>query len=77
MATGLPIITSDSPGMTEAVGAAGVVVPGGDPDVTARAIARMADDEDAWLESSAASRTHALGCRWESVVEVLSSVRAV
>jgi len=77
MATGLPIITSDSPGMKEAVGAAGVVVPGGDPDVTARAIARMADDEDAWLESSAASRTHALGCRWESVVEVLSSVRAV
>lgn len=76
MATGLPTITSDSPGMKEAVGAAGVVVPGGDPALTAIHLARMADDEETWLERSVAARAHALGCRWESVVEVLSSARA-
>lgn len=73
MATGLPVVTSDLPGMKEAVGAAGLVIPRGDPRGMAEALAMLADDEGAWIQRSRAAREFAKGNGWESVARTLLS----
>ncbi len=75
MAMGLPVVVSDEPGMVDAVGAAGIVVPGGDPDGMARRMAELADDDDAWLARSSASRAQAAASNWSDVARTLLSFR--
>lgn len=71
MATGLPVITSDSAGMVEACGDAAAIVPSGDPAGMAREIARLANDAAEWSAASAASRRRATRFSWHTVVEAL------
>lgn len=73
MATGLPVVTSDLPGMKEAVGAAGIVIPRGDPRGMAGALAAMADDEGAWIRRSRAAREFAKDNGWGPVAKTLIS----
>lgn len=75
MAMGLPVVVSDEPGMVDAVGAAGIVVPGGDPDGMARRMVELADDDDAWLARSSASRAQAAASNWSDVARTLLSFR--
>lgn len=73
MGMGLPVVVSDEPGMVDAVGAAGIVVPRGDPDAMARRIAELANDENAWLARSSASHRQAAASDWRDVAQTLLS----
>ncbi len=74
MATGLPVIVSDSPGMLESVLDAGVVTPQGDVASIARAIAELADDTERWSEFSQLSLQRARSRTWESTARELLAV---
>lgn len=74
MATGLPVIVSDSPGMLESVLHAGVVTPQGDVASIARAIAQLADDAERWAQLSELSLERAMARTWESAARELSAV---
>lgn len=59
MATGRPVVATDTPGMSEYVPAtAGVLVPPGDGDALAEAICRLLDDPDMAAAMGAAGRSH-------------------
>ena len=70
MATGLPVVCSDSPGLVEACADAAIVVPGGAPDGLAAAFVRLADDDE-WARRSRASRERASAFTWEGAVSAL------
>lgn len=72
MATGLPVITSDSAGMVEACGgAAAAVVPNGDPAGMATELARLANDTAKWSAASSASKQRAAQFSWQRVTDAL------
>lgn len=64
MATGLPVIASRIGGLPEVVGDAGMLVPPGDPEALAAAIAELADDPAERARRATASREHALTHDW-------------
>ena len=70
MATGLPVVCSDSPGRVEAWADAAIVVPGGAPDGLAAALVRLAEDDE-WARRSRASRERASAFTWEGAVSAL------
>lgn len=75
MASGLPVITSDSVGMMEAVGDAGFVVPGGNAEGMAEVIVTLAESED--LRSIAAERAlvRSRAFSWEQVAKTFAALR--
>jgi len=56
MSVGLPAVVSDAPGITEAVGDAGLVAPRGDVAAFSEAFSRIASDESARLDLGARAR---------------------
>ena len=72
MATGLPVITSDSPGMVEACGDAAAIIPGGDPAGMAAQVSLLANDSSEWSAASAASTLRASQFSWRRVAEALA-----
>jgi glycosyltransferase involved in cell wall biosynthesis len=59
-ANGLPVVASDHPGLVEAVGDGGLLVPAdAGPDRWIRAVARIWDDPDRWMSLSDRARIHA------------------
>jgi glycosyltransferase involved in cell wall biosynthesis len=69
MARGCPVVTSDAACLPEVVGDAGDVVPVGDVDALAAALARLVDDDDHRAARSAAARDHARGFTWAASAE--------
>ena len=64
-AAGLPVVATDVGGVAAAVGDAALLIPPGDADAAARALARISDDEqlrERLIERGlAAARQHTLG----------------
>jgi glycosyltransferase involved in cell wall biosynthesis len=48
MSIGLPVVATDHGGPREFLGGSGLLVPPGDPDALARALAELLDDADRW-----------------------------
>lgn len=74
MASGLPVITSDSVGMIEAVGDAGFVVPGGNPEGMAEVIVRLADSRAERTAARDRSLTRAKRFSWANVATAFASL---
>lgn len=74
MASGLPVITSDSVGMIEAVGEAGFVVPGGNPEGMAEVIVKLANSEAERTTAAARSMDRAKRFTWSSVASTFASL---
>jgi phosphatidylinositol alpha-mannosyltransferase len=78
MAAGLPLVASDIPGYREVVrdGVDGVLVPPGDPEALASAVARVLDDQGLRAGFAAAGRERAARYDWDVVVgEVMAAYR--
>lgn len=75
MASGLPVITSDSVGMVEAVGESGFVIPGGDAEGMAEVIVTLAESET--MRSTAAQKAliRAQAFSWEHVARTFAALR--
>lgn len=59
-ANGLPVVASDLPGLVEAVGTGGALVPhDAGPDQWIRAVGEIWDDENHWMDLSDRARMHA------------------
>jgi alpha-1,3-rhamnosyl/mannosyltransferase len=71
MATGLPVICSDSPGMLEACADAAIVAPMGEVEPLADAMVSLAEDDAAWRERSAAGWARAQGFSWERTMRAI------
>ncbi len=56
MAQGLALVVSDGPGNPEAVGDSGIVVPAGDVDAWAAALAALAPSASGWVPRRASER---------------------
>ncbi len=67
LASGTPVVCSDSPGLLEAVGDVGLVSPRGDVGGMADNLARLALDSDEWTARSAAGVERAAGFTWAEV----------
>lgn len=65
MATGLPVICSDSPGMLEACADAAIIAPMDEVEPLVDGMLSLAEDDAAWRERSAAGWTRAQGFSWE------------
>ena len=70
MARGCPVVVSDAGSLPEVAGEAGVVVPVGDVDALAGALAAIVDDDTHRKELSAAARFRATGFTWERSAEL-------
>ncbi|SFR90845.1 Glycosyltransferase involved in cell wall bisynthesis [Microbacterium sp. cf046] len=76
MASGAAVIASDIGGIPEACGGAGVLVPAGDTDALALALAALTDDEDALRALQASSRERARSRDWSVVARELDAALA-
>ncbi|GAA0335788.1 glycosyltransferase family 4 protein [Micropruina glycogenica] len=74
MACGLPVITSDSVGMIEAVGEAGFVVPGGNPEGMAEAIVILAESEAERTAARDRSLMRSRRFSWANVATAFASL---
>lgn len=74
MASGLPVITSDSVGMIEAVGEGGFIAPGGDPEGMAEAIVKLAGSESERVAARDRSLSRAKRFSWQSVAKTFASL---
>ena len=76
MAAGLPVVASDIPGYREVVrdGAEGVLVPPGDPEALAAAIAALLDDPLYARQLGEAGRQRARRYSWDVVAEEIETV---
>lgn len=74
MASGLPLITSDSIGMVEAVGDAGFIVPGGDPKGMAEVFVRLSESQAERTAAVQRSLARATKFTWERVAAVFASL---
>lgn len=72
MATGLPVICSDSPGMLEACGDAAMVAPMGEVDGLAEAIVTLAGSEAEWERRSALGWERAQQFSWERTARAIA-----
>ena len=69
MARGCPVVASAAGALPEVVGGAGLLVPAGDADALAAALARLIDDEDERRRRAEAGRRRAAGFTWAACVE--------
>jgi glycosyltransferase involved in cell wall biosynthesis len=76
MAAGAAVVASDIGGISEACGGAGLLVPPGDADVLAQALASLADDEPGLRGMQFAARERALQRDWRIVARELDGVLA-
>ena len=77
MASGLPYVASDVPGIREAVTRdAGILTPPEDPREIAGAVSRVLSDAGRWRAMSRAARAWAASFSWDRVAEVYESVLA-
>ncbi|WP_299087600.1 MULTISPECIES: glycosyltransferase family 4 protein [Microbacterium] len=74
MASGVPVVTSDSAGMVEAVADAGFVVPGGDPQGMGERIAALAGSDVAWREARERSLIRAQAFSWQAAAETFAGL---
>jgi glycosyltransferase involved in cell wall biosynthesis len=77
-ACGTPTVASDAPGLRDSVvdGRTGRLVPHGDVDALAAALAELLDDRAARARLGAAARQHALGFSWDTAAErILGELR--
>lgn len=75
MASGAPVVTSDSAGMVEAVADAGFVAPGGDPVMMGERIAALAGSEATWREASERSLTRARAFSWDAAAKKFAGLK--
>jgi glycosyltransferase involved in cell wall biosynthesis len=69
MASGLPIITTQSEGVEELVADNGIVVEAATAEAIAQAIIQLADDRQRYEKMSACARERAQHFTWKSVAE--------
>jgi glycosyltransferase involved in cell wall biosynthesis len=69
MATGVPVVASDSGSLPEVLGDAGVLVPPGDADALSKALEALLHDEDERRRLSVAGRQRAAHFSWVRVAE--------
>jgi phosphatidylinositol alpha-mannosyltransferase len=76
MASGLPVVASDTPGYDEVVrdGVDGLLVPPRDPEALARATARVLDDPELAARLTVAARERAATYDWEVVTVALEAL---
>jgi len=74
MACGTVVITSDSPGMMEAVGEAGMIAPGGDPAMMAEYFIALASSADALAVAREASVARAKDFSWAAASTSLAQL---
>lgn len=78
MACGTPVIATDSSSLPEVVGDAGLLVPPGDPEALAGAMARVLDDADLAADLRQRGLRRAKGFTWEATAaKTLAVYRAV
>jgi glycosyltransferase involved in cell wall biosynthesis len=66
MALGTPVVVLDAPGATEAVEGVGIVVPRADPELLARAFARLRDDRALRADLAARGRAFTQRLTWKA-----------
>lgn len=71
MAAGVPVVHTDVPALVEVAGGAGVVVPGGDPEPLAAALAKVAGDPRLRAELVALGRVRAAEFTWDGAARAL------
>jgi alpha-1,3-rhamnosyl/mannosyltransferase len=69
MSLGTPVLAADATSLPELVGDAGMLLPPGDADAWARAMATMLEDDDARRRMSEAGRVQVRGLTWEATAE--------
>ncbi len=74
MASGLPVVVTDVPGLRDAVGDAGVLVPKGDDAALTEALARLAEDRPLRSALRAASLARARSLTWDKIAHTLDDV---
>jgi phosphatidylinositol alpha-mannosyltransferase len=74
MAAGTPVACSDSDGMVEAVGDAGLLSPAGDAEALAGSLARLAADPELWEAMSSAGVRRARYFTWTSTAARLAGL---
>lgn len=72
MATGLPVICSDSPGMVEACGEAAIIAPMGEVAGLSRGIADLAEEETLFTEMSGRGLSRASRFTWDRTVREIA-----
>lgn len=77
MAAGTPAIVSDWAALPEVAGAAGIIVPGGDPEGMADWAVRLLEDEALRDRYAAAGRRRAAGFTWEACAERVAAALGV
>lgn len=81
MSRGMPVIVADTTSLPEVAGSAGLVVPAGDADAFATAMARLLGDEDLRCRLGRMALVRAQGMTWQASATILAdairrSVRA-
>lgn len=74
MATGTPVISSDSGNVKQVVGDSGIIFPVKDGKAVARAMEDIISDSECWNKMSAQSKEIATHYGWESHVKKLNAV---
>ncbi|GAA4836737.1 hypothetical protein GCM10023221_12490 [Luteimicrobium xylanilyticum] len=74
LAMGTPVVCSDSAGMVEAVGDAGLVCKNASVDELARALVTLASDDALWLRTSELSRQQAAQFSWTRASAMLAGI---
>lgn len=74
MASGVPVVATAVGAVPEVVGDAGILVPGGDVDALAGALARVLDDAALCADLVARGRHHASGFSWEACAVGLAAL---
>jgi glycosyltransferase involved in cell wall biosynthesis len=69
MASGVPVVVSDTGALPEVVGEGGVLVTPGDADALRAVLRRMLDDPDLWERTRRAAVDRAPGFAWSAVAE--------
>jgi glycosyltransferase involved in cell wall biosynthesis len=74
MATGTPLVAFANSSLPEVVGAGGVLVPDGDVDAFAAAVATIAGDRRRWDELSAAGLARSAHFSWQRAADATAAV---
>jgi glycosyltransferase involved in cell wall biosynthesis len=69
MASGIPIVASDTGALPEVVADGGLLVPAGDADALRAALRQLLDQPDIWLRTRRAALERAPDFAWPVVVE--------
>ncbi len=74
MASGVPVIASDSGALPDVVGGAGLLVPPGDPVALAAAISALASDPERWQKLRAAGLDRSMLYTWQAVAQGMQTL---